>query len=371
MSTELRCAACGERIRSRKKALRVRVWDEEEVETLVCSAACRRAYQSGLVGPEAAKPRLEREILLAAGVAVVAAATDIGRAAMSYWLADPLGMVAPWTVELASAIIWIVLAFGLLRRRSSARFAALAVGVLTAIANISTATAGGDARALFVPVSVTVPLFVLLLGRPGTGRQALAASLALLLPIYLIWQLAYQLNQRWDSLERIERATVSDEVASSGAGGIRMDLAEDWRALRPNNDIVEWPHSDLELEVIEPSSGAVAFVVLDEDCDRDELTELQERSLGELAEARGAPLPLGISRIDDRTIEMRVQIQRGRARLTSLDIFRELDPRAEAGEGARPGCVWTHCLAPPGEDDWVRSDCRQMASTIRWNEGTP
>jgi len=356
-----RCAACGKRL-EKGKGIKVKVWDDEDVESRVCSRNCERAYADGLVGPAEKEP-LSRPYKIAVVVLGLAVLEDLSRAALAFWLSDPLGAVAPWVVQASSAVIWIVLAVGIFRGRPTARVAALIIGGITALAHIATTSGSGELRVLLVPVSVTLPLFLLLLGKPGNARLAFAISTAMLLPVFMLWQVGVQLSQRLDSLARIDAVTLEGSTASSGEHGIRMKLADGWRALGRENGMVDWPHS--EVEIIHPSSGAVGFVVLNPDCDREVIPVFQEKSLTALAETGGNPVPIGLKRVGDGVQEIRVRIQRGEHRFESFELFRELEPADDpARPGERRGCAWLHCLAPPRWEDSVREACREMVTTI-------
>ena len=361
MSEINRCAACGKRLR-KGKGIKVKVWDDEDVESRVCSRKCKQEYAEGPIEPSADQS-LPRELKIAVGVLGLAALEDLSRAALAYWLSDPLGAVAPWLVQASSAIIWIFLAVGVIRGRPMARVAALVIAGITAMAHFAAMSGSGELKVLLVPVSVTVPLLLLLLGKPGNARIALACSTALLLPAFMIWQAGIQVSEQLESQARIDEVTLPGSTATSGELGITMRLADGWRALEPENGIVDWPHS--EFEIIHPRSGAAGFVVLNPDCDREVMPVFQEKSLNALAETGGDPIPVGLKRVGDGVIELRVRIQRGDHLFESFDLFRELESHDEpARPGERRGCAWLHCLAPPRWEDQVRENCRQMVITI-------
>lgn len=363
LSRELQCAACGKPVR-RDVAVKVDVWDTEDVETVVCSPECADAYAGGVASRPPA-PGLLREHKIAAAVLGLAAAGDIIRAVAARWLADPLGTLTPWPVQLANAVIWVVLAVGVIRGRPMARMAALIVAGVVAVAHLAAATGSADFRVLLVPASVTLPLALVLIGRPGTVRLSLAAAAALLLPIFMGWQTVLLLSERRAALARIEAVALPGRSVTSGPEGIRMDLPSGWQALQRENGLVDWPHS--EIEMIHTASGAVGFVVLNPDCDQRAIPEFQERSLAALVQTGRELVVIGLTRIDVGAMEIRVQNRRGGRRVESYELFRELDTPAH-GDRAHPelpGCIWLHCLAPPRAEDRVRQDCRQMVATVR------
>lgn len=359
VAQELHCAACGRPIEG--KGLEVKVWEGEDAAALVCSRVCRKSYRAGQVASDLAPDltgRIDRLVILVLGLAVASEGT---RALLDAFMSDPLSMVVPLPIRLLSAVLLLVLAVSLARGRRAAAKAALAVALLTAMADISFAIASGNLLPLLVPASLTLPLFLLMLGTPSVKRQAAAIVFASLLPAFLLWDGTVQALERQRSLERIAQVTLTGDVASSGPGGLALELPDSWRALQPDNGIVDWPHSEFEL--IQPSTGAVAFAALNPDCDREALGDFQQRSLDALAEAGGDPVPFGLSRIGDGTMELRVHLRRGRARLTSFNLFRELP--SDSGGGGRPGCVWLHCLGPPRVESEVRSQCREMIGQLR------
>lgn len=368
VSKKQRCAACGKVIRG-KKALPVKVWDEEEVQAVVCSVACRSAYKKGVIGGEVEESGLTRTDKIAITVLTTVAVTEVWRAVMSIWWADPLQMVAPLAVHLASAAILAFLAFSLFRGRRSARIASLLVATLTGIGHVSVAFATANPLASFVAISLALPLYLVAFGNPGVTRQALALVAALLLPGALIWLTSVRISDHLDSLERIEQVAMPGNTASSGAGGIRLQLPEGWRALRRDNGIIDWPHSELEL--IHASTGAAAFVVVNPDCDRRALAEFQERSLDALAQVGGDPVPIGLSRVGPGLTEVRVRLRRGHLNLESFELFRELPQRNGATTEDRPGCLWMHCLSPQRREDRVRAFCREMATAIELETSSP
>lgn len=355
----LTCAACGKPIRSKKKAITVKVWETEEVSAVVCSKSCREAYSAGTLGTDTDSQKLSRVEILATIVLGLNGATELARALMSRWWSDPLSMIVPWPVHLVTAAILIFLAISLVRRRAAASFAAIVISSLTAIAHLSVVFGAKNILALLVPASLTAPICLLLIGRPRITRQAGAVVLAAWLPLFTMYSLGRQIVEHFDSIERIERVALEGDTASSGPGGVTMKLAAGWRALEKNNGIVDWPHSELEL--IHLRSGAAAFAALNPDCDRKALPRFQDRSLEALAQAGGNPVPIGSVRIGDKLMELRVKIRRGGLELQSYDLFSVLPP---VKSSSTPGCLWLHCLAPARYRDMVRGHCREMIGTV-------
>ena len=352
------CAACGRPI-SRRKGLAVGLWREEGLEAQVCSLACREAYEAGTIGPRArddsALPSpLQRWV--AAAILAVSALVELLRAAAAWWVADPLGMVVPWGVHAGTAAILALVAVFLAVDRRGAAMTAMAVSLLVALAQAAAVGGSGDLRPLLVPASLTVPLFLTLLGRPGTPRVALALAAATLLPAFFAWRGTVLLSDRAAALARIEAASVPGRTLGGAPGSIRLDLPEGWVGLRPGNGLVDWPLS--ELEAVHPGSGAVLFVVYNPDCDRRALPELQARSLEALAAAGGDPVVTGLGRLPGTGVELRVDILREGRRVRSWDFFVPL------GDEGNRGCIWLHCTGPSRGASLRRERCRAMATSI-------
>jgi hypothetical protein len=363
VAVEVHCAACGKTVR-KDVAVKLDVWGSEGVAAFACSKECATAYAEGAEAPRPAAARLPREVVIAVGLLGLAAAEDVARLVLDLVSTDPLGAIVPWLVRVANAVIWVALAIGLVLRRPMARWATLIVAGIVTVAHLAAATGSSDYRFLLVPASVTVPLVMVLIGTVDAARLAFVGAAALLLPAFIAWQAAVQIAERRASLARIDAMSLPGSTATNGPDGIRLDLPVGWRALRRENGIVDWPHS--EVEVIHPETGAVGFVVLNPGCDRDALEELQERSLAALVQAGGRLTILGISTVGGGSTEIRVTTKRRRLDVASFELFRELE--ASPGSPGIPGCVWLHCLAPPRSEEIVQRACRRMIGSVRRGE---
>jgi hypothetical protein len=362
---EVHCAACGKAVR-KSAAVKLDIWGSEGVAAFACSKECAKAYADGAEPPSPAVARIPREDVVAVGLLGLAAAGDIARLVLDLVSADPLGAIVPWAVRVANAVIWIALAVGLVLRRPMARWATLIAAGIVTVAHLAAATGSSDYRFLLVPASVTVPLVMILIGTADTARLAFVGAAALILPAFIAWQASAQITERRASLARIEAMSLPGTMASSGPDGVRFDLPDGWRALRRENGIVDWPHS--EVEVIHLDTGAVGFVVLNPGCDRDSLEAMQERSLAALVQAGGRLTIAGISTIDGGSTEIRVTTKRGRLDVSSFELFRTLEPVGADEQSVVPGCVWLHCLAPPRSEDLVQQACRRMIGRLRRGE---
>lgn len=364
MAERPRCAACGKLI-ARGKGLEVTLWDAEGVVAVVCSEACRTAYAEGALGDRersspprrgrSAPSRVDRETLAVLGLG---AAAELALGLMGLLWLDPVTELVHWAAHLAVAAVFVVLAVALARGRGAARTASLAIALLATASHAVIAMVGSAPQALVAPASIAAAL-ALLRGTPGLTRRSAALAVAGLIPVFVAGAVVVRARELAASARRIERVALRGRVASSGPGGIRVTLAEGWRALRRNNGIIDWPHS--AIEAVHVASGAAAFVVINPDCDRESLPEFSRRSIDALGEAGVAPSVAGGERLTGGALEVHVLLARRGAELTSFDYFDELRGPAPA---ARPGCVWLHCLTPERARRRVRADCREMLGAV-------
>jgi uncharacterized membrane protein YhaH (DUF805 family) len=355
------CAGCGKVLRW-GRGTRVSVWESEDVETWVCSAECRAAYAAGerrqAVPVARAAPAEERPQRLAAvAILGVTALVELARAAAEVWLSDPLGMVAPFWVHVANALLLVVSAVILHARRRHAAGLALGVSVVVAVPHCLVALQSADARPLLLVASFVLPLFLVLVGGARPSRLPPALALVLLLPAFVVWRGAGLVAESSRAAARIRAAILPGDTAGGSPGSVRAKLPRGWRVLRSPNGILDWPHA--ELAVIEPRSGANAFLVYNPDCGVDGLPVLQGRSIDALAAAGADPVVSALSRRGNRTVELQVRVLAGGGRVQAYDFFRALP-----GGGAEPGCVWLHCQAPSGREQRVRRDCLELVSRV-------